>query len=311
MTDQLKMYSQTISGGSHNVISSPESVDGLKHSNLQTGLQLDLFGQPVAHAPRSPSRVSKLNAQSAKATILCGALDELATQYAQTATMHGLPTPGTYGRRCGGSPRAAALDTSMENRLIQLAGSIGSPLYVHRLKSSITILGRQVFRLRATAPRTSDKDCSGWPTPTTMDHIKAKNSEERIKKGNLKDVLAGWPTPLANPPGSTTSERGKCMNELLRGWATPTARDWKDTPGMKTEGVNPDGSIRKRMDRIVPQAIGAKLSGSNVATEKRGQLNPEFCRWLMGFPEGWTLSRGTEMQSCHKWRPILSSGQCK
>ena len=80
---------------------------------------------------------------------------------------------------------------------------------------------------------------------------------------------------------------------------------------MRVEGVNPDGSIRKRMDRIVPQAIGAKPSGSNVATEKRGQLNPEFCRWLMGFPEGWTASEGTEMQSCHKWRPNSSDGQCK
>ena len=283
MTDQLKMSSQTISGSSRSAIFSPESVDGLKRSDLQTGQQLDLFGQPVVPVPRSPSRARTLSVQNAKAVILCGALDELATQYARTARTHGLPMPGTYGRKCGGSLRTVALDISMESRLIRLAAWTGPHLYAHRLKSSITILGRRVFRLRATAPRTSDKDCSGWPTLTTMDHIKVKNSEERIKKGNLKDVLAGW--------------------------STPTARDWRDTSGMKTEGVNPDGSIRKRMDRIVPQAIGAKLSGSNVATEKRGQLNPEFCRWLMGFPEGWTPSGGTEMQSCHKWRPNSSDGQ--
>ena len=37
-------------------------------------------------------------------------------------------------------------------------------------------------------------------------------------------------------------------------WATASARDWKDTVGMATKGVNPDGSIRKRLDQLPRQA---------------------------------------------------------
>lgn len=37
-------------------------------------------------------------------------------------------------------------------------------------------------------------------------------------------------------------------------WATPSSRDWKDSPEMATEGVNPDGSHRERDDRLPRQA---------------------------------------------------------
>jgi len=33
-------------------------------------------------------------------------------------------------------------------------------------------------------------------------------------------------------------------------WPTPSARDWKDTPGMSCEGVNPDGSVPDRADQL-------------------------------------------------------------
>ena len=34
------------------------------------------------------------------------------------------------------------------------------------------------------------------------------------------------------------------------GWPTASARDWKDTPGMATECVNPDGTTRRRLDML-------------------------------------------------------------
>jgi len=37
-------------------------------------------------------------------------------------------------------------------------------------------------------------------------------------------------------------------------WPTASSRDWKDSPGMKTEGQNPDGSFRKRIDQL-PRAV--------------------------------------------------------
>ena len=80
------------------------------------------------------------------------------------------------------------------------------------------------------------------------------------------------------------------------GWPTPTTRDWKDTPGMATTAVNPDGSVRNRMDRIgllVP-ASGQTLTGSDAGMGSGGQLNPALSRWLMGYPTGWHSSEDTE-----------------
>ncbi|HEU5125007.1 MAG TPA: hypothetical protein VFW05_13205 [Verrucomicrobiae bacterium] len=58
---------------------------------------------------------------------------------------------------------------------------------------------------------------------------------------------------------------------------TPTARDWKDTPGMsKSKGG------RNRMDQL-PRRIYA-LEKSRA---KSGIINPAFSLWLMGFPPGW------------------------
>jgi hypothetical protein len=37
-------------------------------------------------------------------------------------------------------------------------------------------------------------------------------------------------------------------------WATPSARDFKDTTGMSTTGTNPDGSERNRLDQLPRQA---------------------------------------------------------
>ena len=64
-------------------------------------------------------------------------------------------------------------------------------------------------------------------------------------------------------------------------WPTPTARDWKDTPGMAKTAVNKDGSKRSRTDQLA-RAVYSRENTTN------GNLNPEFSEWLMGVPIGWT-----------------------
>lgn len=64
-------------------------------------------------------------------------------------------------------------------------------------------------------------------------------------------------------------------------WPTPSARDWKDTPGMAQEGTNPDGSKRVRNDQLARRVYQTEGSGS-------GSLNPAWVEWLMGYPDGWT-----------------------
>lgn len=58
---------------------------------------------------------------------------------------------------------------------------------------------------------------------------------------------------------------------------TPTARDWKDTPGMAQRSGD-----RNRTDQLPRRIYALEQSPA-----RGGILNPEFSLWLMGFPAGW------------------------
>jgi hypothetical protein len=68
---------------------------------------------------------------------------------------------------------------------------------------------------------------------------------------------------------------------------------------MSTTGVNPDGTERSRLDQL-PRQAGLTLNGSPAQTEKPGQLNPAFSRWLMGYPEEWDDCAPTATRSSRK-----------
>ena len=98
---------------------------------------------------------------------------------------------------------------------------------------------------------------------------------------------------------------------------TPTARDWKDTFGMKTE--RKDG--KSRLDRL-PMLIFqlARSAGicKKTASESTGALTvvamdlvqieitgldycPELPEWVMGWPVGWTDLKPLEMGKFQQW----------
>lgn len=57
------------------------------------------------------------------------------------------------------------------------------------------------------------------------------------------------PTGLAE----TLASEASTSASVCTGWP-PSARDWKDSAGMAAEGVNPDGSVRQRMDQLPRKA---------------------------------------------------------
>jgi len=324
-----------------NVISSPASAGGRSHSNLPGGPQLDLFGLEAAHASHSQPQAKDSEPQ----------------------------TNGTSGPCSPNSSAPASLQQSLANRLrARLAGN-GSPEYSLTWKEWAISGQEPICALRASGHRTSANGCGGWPTPTCTEpdeqpeekiarHKKLNERAKALGKAGPGPALSpgaavhlsGWPTPQTAEPGGpdrpsraatgrTTEYLGRTVEKALAGWPKCSSRDWKDTPGMATTGVNPDGTERTRLDQlprvahlagwatpccmdtveaknlwrgqdrsIAPtgnlndQVRGAIPSSSPAGTEKPAALNPQFTRWLMGFPPEWLSSKVLETLSSRKSR---------
>ena len=119
---------------------------------------------------------------------------------------------------------------------------------------------------------------ANWGTPQARDHFPAHSeqyvAQQKAKGHGMQDLndqvmLAGWPSPTTPSGGQTvppgTTPQGKRPDGTkatvtlqnvasLVGWPTASARDWKDTPGMATSAVNPDGSERERTDQLPRKA---------------------------------------------------------
>jgi len=239
----LPMSSPTTFPDTHNVTFSQASEAGLTDSGWLAGPTTDLCGRAVALANHSvpPDK----------------ARERL--------------TSVTRGPLFGGSSPSAGLQSSLANRLRAAMDVNGSPEFA--LIASLWDMrwGPPIYRLRASARRTSGNGFGGWPTPQAFDAAKAHMNHETMDH-------------------SRRHRRGGCSNlaELAAaGWATPTTRDWKDSPGMALEATNPDGTLRLRNDRLTLQARGQAANGDRARTGSSGAWNPALSRWLMGYPPAW------------------------
>ena len=167
--------------------------------------------------------------------------------------------------------QARLCSESLQSALEANLNGPGSTIYQTVWKPHTTPLGRQIYRLRASARRTSDNEPSlersGWPTPQARDW---KGPQGRAYKGEAIDMPAA---------------------ASLSGWPTPTTRDHKD--GKECPNV-PLNALLGRVAWLTanPQAAritadGTMLTGCSAGMESGGQLNPAFSGWLQGFPEAW------------------------
>jgi hypothetical protein len=164
-------------------------------------------------------------------------------------------------------------------------------------------------------PSKNEPRYSVWPTPAVADIEGGRKSRSGARSGELllNGLAATWSTPRASDgekggPNMSFGAGGQPLpaqaaQAAQATWATPSARDWKDTPGMSTTGVNPDGSTRTRLDQLprqVQAVSGTTTNGSPEQTERRGALAPVFVAWLMGVPADWFISARTALQTMPK-----------
>ena len=154
-------------------------------------------------------------------------------------------TTGTYGPPGSGSSPSHDLQSSLESRLRARLQGLGSTLYRQTWKEWVMPSGRVLFRLVASAVRTSDSGCSSWRTPSTSDDKRGtrdmadpKYSEMKRLQMSLTDQvsLAPWPTPRTPTGGPESAQRKKELGRensgggdlqavALSAWTTPQAHD--------------------------------------------------------------------------------------
>lgn len=172
-----------------------------------------------------------------------------------------------------------------------------------------------------------DRDTSCWRTiqASLLSDTSDEYSETYPRAGIASDGMLYQQKPVA--PRIYGNGSG-----LSGQWPTPLARDWKDTPGMLLEGVNPDGTHRDRTDTL-PRAVWSRakhptpraqeggpdfaklergiLAGQSVSPSlatavcleagEVGPLNPQFREWLMGWPIDWSAKKPLETDRFREW----------
>lgn len=147
----------------------------------------------------------------------------------------------------------------------------------------------------------------GWASPSARDHkdvgqVKARTEgegafAERTDQLGRQAQLAGWQTPQASDNKNTSGGRGKEKNPTLRtqaglvGWTTPCGTDGERGPNQFSQGGTP-------LAGQLPS--GPPSTSSTAGTGRRGVLNPEHSRWLMGYPAAWGCCGATAMRSARR-----------
>jgi hypothetical protein len=201
-------------------------------------------------------------------------LDELAISYAAYAVTNGSPTPGTYGRKCGGLFETDALDISLGNRLQEKMEEFGSRLFVLRWKYWDMPLGRRVLAQQVSGRRTSGSDCTSWPSPTSS------NADYGCQYKTMEWKLQSGKRPSGAQIGAQLS-----VTALMAAWATPNAMDF--LPNGNLDNRKTKGGCVNLKDQAPLTASGETQNGSGAATGSGGQLNPRHSAWLMGLPIVW------------------------
>ena len=174
-----------------------------------------------------------------------------------------------YGRNMRDSLERCGLDLSLPKTHLCFAlgdlelSSKTWPRWGIMLDGECSELGMSVRHINET-------ECGSWPT-ATCNGWRSEGAIRQLRK------LAGQGKPVSELEAMAG---GSLQPARMKSWPTPCTRDYK--------GINaPEGLTRKdgksRMDQL-PNAVAY----GGTQTPQKGQLNPSWVEWLMGWPIGFT-----------------------
>jgi len=128
----------------------------------------------------------------------------------------------------------------------------------------------------------SGKESGLWPTPSSQEagHIEGLTT---------KDGEPAKPGERAYNP-KTGKHTQVTLGRAVKMWPTPTRRDYKDSP-----------APRYRDGKLQLDTLGRVVFNGGNETHQKGQLNPNWVEWLMGWPIGWTDLKPLEMDKFQEW----------
>lgn len=182
-----------------------------------------------------------------------------------------------------------------------------STAYSARWPTSGMMQSGQLYVRPTWVPRTDASASSssrGWPTPRNCSAMAAEFTEEAISKAvkrfpNLESVVQTWASPRTSDGNGAGAhgDGGKDPRTMVKAWATPTTRDYKDTGDLSGSAFRADGTPGDDTAPRQAQAWAGQTPppyeaqteplGSSQPKPRRWGLNPRFTLWLMGLPVAW------------------------
>ncbi len=182
------------------------------------------------------------------------------------------------------APRGSWQRTLSESLALSLTALGGCAI---SLRLRATRPGRSLLVPTTLARRTAARGCGLWPTATAQDTGSSGS--------------AGYSTESGRHGGTTLTDAANGL------WASPQARDWKDSG--PTQGKRHSPNLGTEVNFPTPKASDGRVKGTggspdhgldamarvglldpenhSTSGKPRGSLNPAWVAQLMGFPDGW------------------------